>query len=372
MELLAKTFQGLEQVLADELIALGATQVKQIRRAVSFHGDTKILYKVNYQCRTALRILVPIATFHAKDYDIYYNEIKKIDWSQYMDVDQTLAVDAVSISRIFTHSQYLGQKTKDAIVDQVNQPDLLVSIFIHEDRVIVSLDSSGDTLNKRGYRLDSVDAPINEVLAAGMIGISKWDCKSDFFDPMCGSGTFLIEAAMLAHKVPAQYMRDYFTFKKWKNFDENIWKEVVKEADESIIKDIKFKIYGSDFNFQTVRIAERNVEAIRLEDTIKIMRKDFFKTTPPVGTFVMMNPPYDERMALEDVGKFYSQLGHHFKQSYGGTTIWMISSQKEFIGNIPMRPSSTFNLLNGAIECKFVKYEVFQKDIPISAPKLSE
>ncbi len=373
MELLAKTFQGLEQILADELTSLGATNVQLGKRAVSFEGDLKLMYKVNYLSRYAIRILIPIYTFKAKTTDAFYAGIQKIDWSKYIDVHQTLAIDSVVFSRIFTHSQYISLKTKDAIVDQfrekfgkrpdvkINQPDLHVNIYLLEDNVVVSLDSSGDTLNKRGYRLDALEAPINEVLAAGMIKIAKWDAKTDFFDPMCGSGTFLVEAAMYALNIPASYLRTYFSFKHWKDYDASLWDEVVQEAQKHIKDKLTIKIYGSDFSFQAMRIAERNIEAIRLENHITLSRKDFFKTYVPIGTLVMMNPPYDERMKIDDVGKFYSQLGHYLKTHYQGTTVWVISSQKSALGNIPMRPTSTFPLFNGALECKFVKYEVFSQ-----------
>jgi putative N6-adenine-specific DNA methylase len=373
MELLAKTFQGLEQILADELIALGANNVQLGKRAVSFEGDMKMVYKANYLCRYAIRILIPIYTFKAKTTDAFYAGIQKIDWSKYIDLDQTLAIDSVVFSRIFTHSQYISLKTKDAIVDQfrdkfgkrpdvkINQPDLHVNIYLLEDTVVVSLDSSGDTLNKRGYRLDALEAPINEVLAAGMLKIAKWDAKTDFFDPMCGSGTFLVEAAMYALNMPASYLRDYFSFKHWKDYDPKLWDEVVNEAKANTKEKLDIKIYGSDFSFQAMRIAERNIEAIRLEKYITLSRKDFFKTYVPLGTLVMMNPPYDERMKIDDVGKFYSELGHYLKSHYQGSTVWVISSQKSALGNIPMRPSSTFPLFNGALECKFVKYEVFSQ-----------
>lgn len=291
MKLLAKTLAGLEETLASEIAQLGGQNSQIIKRGVEFEGDTRLMYRANLELRTALRILIPVATFRARHDTVLYAKLKNIDFQAFMDVKQTFAVDAVVRSNYFTHSQYVALKTKDAIADQFREklnkrpnvnplnPDVLFNIHINEEDVTLSLDASGDSLHKRGYHIDAVEAPINEVLAAGMIQLSNWDGKKTFYDAMCGSGTLLTEAAMKAHGIPPQYGRDYFCFKRWRNFDAALFADIVATQKAQRI-DYQNIIAGSDLSFQAMRIAERNIEAADLKGKIAVSRKDFFKFSP--------------------------------------------------------------------------------------------
>lgn len=378
MKLLAKTFAGLEDVLANEIDQLGGQNVRIIRRGVEFEGDKRLLYRANLELRTALRILMPIAHFKAQNDRILYQKVQEIDWSKHMDIRQTLAVDAVVRSTFFTHSQYVGLKTKDAIVDQFREkynkrpnvntvsPDLLINIHVNEDDVTISLDASGDSLHKRGYRVDTLEAPINEVLAAGMIQLSGWDKKSDFTDAMCGSGTLLTEAAMLAYKIPPQYGREYFCFKRWLDFDKDLFDDIIKNQSAQVA-DFQHHITGNDLSFQAIRVTERNVEAATLTGKIDLKRKDFFKleaqntaeNEPPKGGILMLNPPYDERLKLEDAQAFYKQIGDTMKKNWKGWQVWIISGNLEAVKAVGLKPAKRITLFNGAIECKFLKFEIY-------------
>ena len=294
MKLLAKTFAGLEEVLADEIKSLGGQNIKIIKRGVQYEGDKRLLYRSNIELRTALRILMPIAQFRARHESAFYNKIKEIDWFKYMDVKQTFSIDPVVRSTYFTHSQYIGLKAKDAIADLFREkmnkrpnvntatPDVSINIHINEDEVTVSLDASGDSLHRRGYRVDTLEAPMNEVLAAGMVLLSGWNGDCDFVDAMCGSGTILTEAALIAQNTPPQYAhptspnnREYFCFKRWKDFDQELFDDILKSTQLHKV-DFKHRIMGSDISFQAKRVSERNVEAAFLTDKIELSRKDFY------------------------------------------------------------------------------------------------
>jgi len=350
MQLLAKTLHGLEEVLAEELRQLGATKVEERKRAVAFEGDMKLMYRANLELRTAIRILMPIANFKARNEEEFYDKIKAIDWEQYMTVKETLAVDAVTASKTFNHSKYIALKTKDAIVDQfrekykkrpnvrVYNPHLGVYIYIHDQQVNVSIDSTGESLHKRGYRVASVDAPINEVLAAGMILLSDWDKEGLLMDPMCGSGTLLIEAAMYAHNIPPNRLRSHFAFMNWKEYDEETWEKVKKQAEDHIVE-----------------------HAHPITGKIEVKRKRFERLEPPPAPrMIIMNPPYDERLAEDNIEEFYEIIGDTLKKKYTGYNAWLISSNIDAIKKIGLRTSRKKTLFNGKLECKFVKYEMYE------------
>ncbi len=370
-QFLAKTFQGLETVLAQELQQLGAKNIQMLKRAVSFSGDQKLLYRANLELRTALRILVPFHTFRARHESAFYSKVKAIDWSQFMQPADTLAIDALTHSKYFKHSKYIALKTKDAIVDQFRDnfgrrpnintvnPTLRVNVHINDDQCTLSLDSSGESLHKRGYRNEALEAPINEVLAAAMILLSGWKKDCDFIDPMCGSGTILIEALRIARNIPAQSQREDFGFKKWKNFDKGLWEEILKVSVENQTT-FAHKIYGFDKDFQAIRIAERNAEAAGLAGQIVLERKKFEALQAPSGKGILMfNPPYDERLKEEQVNEFYEMIGERMKHAFPGYEAWIISSNREALKHIGLRPSRSITLFNGALECKFLKYELY-------------
>lgn len=372
MQLLAKTLHGLEAVLAEELRQLGATKIEERKRAVAFEGDLQLMYRANLELRTAIRILMPIANFKARNEDEFYDKIKAIDWEQYMNVKQTLAVDAVTASKTFNHSKYIALKTKDAIVDQfrekykkrpnvrVYNPHLGVYIYIHDEQVNVSIDSTGESLHKRGYRVASVDAPINEVLAAGMVLLSDWDKEGLLMDPMCGSGTLLIEAAMYANHIPPNRLRTHFAFMNWNGYDQHLWEKVKKQADDHIV-DHPHPILGWDKNLGCVRKTEQNIEAAGLTGKIEVNRKRFERLeAPPAPGTIIMNPPYDERLAEDNIEEFYEIIGDTLKKKYAGFRAWLITSSMDGIKKVGLRTSRKMTLFNGKLECKFVKYEMYE------------
>mgnify|MGYP001348079766 CR=1 FL=1 len=368
--MLAKTMFGLEEILADELRKLGAQNVKPMNRAVSFKGDKGFMYKANLNLRTALRILKPIVHFQAHDEKELYRKLCEIDWTEIFDLDSTFATHATTHSEVFTHSKYASLVMKDAIADTFRKkfdkrpdvnpkmPDVSINLHIAKHTCTVSLDSSGDSLHKRGYKSNAVTAPMNEVLAAGLILLSDWNRISDFHDPMCGSGTLLIEAALIAYNIPANIFRDRFGFEGWNDFDEELWKKI-KEV--SLDKETHYygKITGSD-NFQkAVRISIENIENALLFDNIKVKTEDFFDTTIEAGTFVLFNPPYGERIPIE-VDEFYEEVGNTLKHNYKGCSVWLISSDIESIKFIGLRPSRKIKVMNGKLECSFRKFEVYE------------
>ena len=368
--MLAKTMFGLEEVLAEELRKLGAQNIKPMNRAVSFKGDKGFMYKANLNLRTALRILKPIAHFQAHDEKELYKKLCEIDWTAIFDLNATFATHATTHSEIFTHSKYASLVMKDAIVDTFRKkfdkrpnvdpemPDVSINLHIAKHTCTVSLDSSGDSLHKRGYKSDAVTAPMNEVLAAGLILLSDWNKISNFHDPMCGSGTILIEAALIAYNIPSNIFRERFGFEGWKDFDPKLW-ETIKEA--SLDKETNYygKITGSD-NFQkAVRISRTNIDNALMHDNIKVTNSDFFETEITPGTFVMFNPPYGERIDL-GVNDFYEKVGTTLKHNYQGCTIWLISSDIENMKLIGLKPNQKIKVMNGELECSFRKFEVYE------------
>jgi len=372
-EMIAKTQLGLESVLAQELMDLGAQDVVKLNRAVSFVGDLGFMYKANLNLRTAIRILRPIYKYVARTEDDLYERAKDLDWSKYINVDDTIAVNAAVNSDFFNHSHYVALKVKDAIVDyfrdltkgkrpnvDTKNPDVRINIHISNDKVNISLDSSGDSLHKRGYRHVTNVAPISEVLAAGMILLSDWDRESDFLDPMCGSGTLLIEAAMIACNIPPSLHRKNFGFMNWASFDEELW-ETIKKSSLNKVKDFKGKIIGCDRSFESFRKAEANIKDAMLEDIIDVKRANFFREPhmfETTGT-ILFNPPYGERIEA-DVLELYGKIGDTFKKHYAGSTAWLITSDMEAVNSINLKHTRRIKLFNGQLECRFLKYQMYE------------
>jgi putative N6-adenine-specific DNA methylase len=371
MKLIAKTLAGLEGVLAQELENLGAQNIEPLKRAVAFEGDLSILYKANLELRTALRILLPIASFRARNEEQLYRRIYDIDWSQYMKVDDTLAVDSVVSSNIFRHSKYVALKVKDAVVDQfrnksglrpsvnIHHPTLRINIHIHNDQCSLALDSSGDSLHKRGYRVEALEAPINEVLAAGMILLSGWKQDCCFIDPMCGSGTIVIEAALMATNRAPNLNRKHFAFMKWADYDAALWDNILS-ASKAKIKAFEYGLYGFDKDFKARRIAQHNRNAAGLEEVITIERMQIERLEAPEEKGILiMNPPYDERLVTTDISSFYAMVGDRLKQTFSGYDAWIISSNIEALKNVGLKVSKRLTLFNGALECKYHHYELY-------------
>jgi len=371
-KMLAKTFFGFEEILAKELRQLGAQEVEIGNRAVSFVGDKGFMYKANLCLRTALKILKPIHTATIESDNDLYQLFYDFPWTDYLEVDSKFVIDSVVYGELFTHSQYASQKAKDGLVDrfrdefqarpsvEMNRPDLRINLHIQNDQCTISLDSSGASLHHRGYRTATNIAPLNEVLAAGLIQLSGWKGNTDFYDPMCGSGTILIEAALFSCKIPANINRKSFAFEKWKDWDESLM-ETIKTSQLKKIINPNVQIKGSDKAPSAVEKAIQNVENANLSDFITIEKKDFFQvekeTKGPLH--LLTNPPYGERLE-GDMTVLYQGIGDSFKQSFPNTQAWMISSNMEALKHVGLRPSRKIKLFNGKLESRLLLYPIYE------------
>lgn len=370
-KMVAKTLFGFEELLAKELRDLGAQDVKQGVRNVSFVGDKGFMYKANLGLRTAIKILKPIKTFRVANEQDLYNQVYKMPWENYISEKGSLAIDATVHSTVFTHSKYIALKAKDAIVDRFRNnsgerpnidlrfPDLKINIHIDRQMCTVSLDSSGESLHRRGYKTATNIAPINEVLAAGLIMLSGWDGQSDFMDPMCGSGTILIEAAMIACNIPPNLMRKEFAFERWKDWDVKLFEKI----EESLLKktrDFHHRILGYDKSPSAVHKAKDNVKNAHLDEFITIKHEDFFKTQKggEAHLHILFNPPYGERLDI-DMEKFYGDIGSTLKHGYSGTHAWLITSNMDALKFVGLRPSRKIKLFNAKLEARLLKFEMY-------------
>jgi putative N6-adenine-specific DNA methylase len=370
-EMKATTFHGLEDVLVNELMKLGARDIVPFKRGVSFTGDKGFMYKANLCLRTALKVLVPIYSFTANNEYELYDKMKEYEWEELLNTDDTLAINATVNSDEFNHSLYVSQKTKDAICDRfvdkfdvrpnvdLDKPTVRIYVHIFRNQVNVSLDSSGDSLFKRGYRVDIDTAPMKEVLAAGMVLLSNWQPHLPLIDGMCGSGTLGIEAALYANNIPPGVFREEFGFMKWHDYDKALW-DTIYESTINRIKDDMPSIISSDIDIVPLEMAKRNGAVAKVDDVIQYEHISFFDLMPtrPHGT-ILLNPPYDERIKMEDTNAFYKQIGDKLKKDFGGWTCWIISSNMEAIKSIGLHPSKKMTLFNASLECKLLKYEMY-------------
>jgi putative N6-adenine-specific DNA methylase len=370
-EMKATTFHGLEDVLVNELMKLGARDIVPFKRGVSFTGDKGFMYKANLCLCTALKVLVPIYSFTANNEHELYDKMKEYEWEELLNSDETLAINATVNSDEFNHSLYVSQKTKDAICDRfvekfdvrpnvdLDRPTVRIYVHIFRNQVNVSLDSSGDSLFKRGYRVDIDTAPMKEVLAAGMVLLSNWQPHLPLIDGMCGSGTLGIEAALYANNIPPGVFREEFGFMKWHDFDKELWDKIY-ESSINRIKDDMPNIISSDIDIVPLEMAKRNGAVAKVDDVIQYEHISFFDLMPtkPHGT-ILLNPPYDERIKMEDTNAFYKQIGDKLKKDFGGWTCWIISSNMEAIKSIGLHPSKKMTLFNASLECKLLKYEMY-------------
>ena len=369
-ELIAKTFQGLEEVLAQELTELGASNIEIGRRMVSFTGDKTMMYKANFCLRTAIRILKPIKHFTAQTADEVYDAVKSIAWENYLDNMSSFAVDAVVFSTEFRHSKFVAYKVKDAIVDyfrektgnrpsvRINNPDLAINIHIAEDQCTLSLDSSGESLHRRGYRQEQVEAPLNEVLAAGIILMTGWRGQCDLIDPMCGSGTIPIEAALIARNIAPGVFRKEYGFEKWKDFDQELFDSIYN--DDSQEKEFTHKIYGYDNNPRANEIATHNVKAAGVSKDVVLAIQPFQQFEQPAEkSIIITNPPYGERISSDDLLGLYQMIGERLKHAFIGNDAWILSYRDECFDQIGLKASVKIPLFNGALECQLRKYQLF-------------
>lgn len=372
-EMVAKTFQGLENVLAKELTDLGALEVTPGRRMVSFKGDLEMLYKANFCCRTALRILKPFHKFIAADTDSLYDMVKDFDWDTVLSLDKTFSIDSVVNSDEFTHSRFVTYRVKDAIVDwfkdkygpdkrpavSVTDPDVIINVHVAGDRITLSLDSSGESLHKRGYREAQTEAPINEVLAAGIILLTGWNGDKPFVDPMCGSGTFLVEAALIAANINPGVYRKSFAFQQWPDYDAELFDKIYN--DDSNERPIEVPIIGADISPKAIEIARRNVRGAGMTKSIELEVKPISQwTEAPAAGVLVTNPPYGERITADDMTGLYEMLGNRLKNVFKGYEAWVIGYRKEYFAAIGLAPSVKIPLLNGSLECELQEYVIFE------------
>ncbi|KAA6334001.1 Ribosomal RNA large subunit methyltransferase K/L [termite gut metagenome] len=370
-KMIAKTFQGLENILAGELTALGANDIEIGRRMVSFSGDKQMMYKANFCLRTAIRILKPIKQFTAKDADEVYKYVRAIKWEEFLDIKKSFAIDAVVFSEEFRHSKFVSYKVKDAIVDyfrektgerpsvRINNPDMLLNIHIAQTHCTLSLDSSGESLHRRGYRQEAVEAPLNEVLAAGMILMTGWQGECDLIDPMCGSGTILIEATLIANNIAPGVFRKGFAFEKWVDFDKDMF-EAIYNDDDDREREFKHKIYGYDNNQKAIDIASRNVKAAGFSKNIILKLQPFQQFEQPENkSIIITNPPYGERISAYNLLDLYKAIGERLKHAFCGNEAWILSYREECFNQIGLKPNIKIPLYNGSLECEFRKYRIF-------------
>jgi putative N6-adenine-specific DNA methylase len=371
-KMIAKTFFGFEEILAKELQQLGAQEVEQGTRMVSFKGDKGFMYKANLSLRTALKILKPIYYFRANNETNLYKGIQSMDWSKYLNANQTFVIDTTIHSDHFKHSQFVSQKCKDAIVDQFRErtgqrpsvdkdfPDLRINIHIDRDQCSVALDTSGSSLHQRGYKTATNIAPINEVLAAGMLLLAGWEGKSDFMDPMCGSGTILAEAAMIACNIPANINRKEFAFEKWNDWDNDLFDQII-DALMKRTREFHYTIKGYDKAPSAVEKAKANIKNANLDDYVTVELANFFESKKenqgPLQ--LVFNPPYGERLDIQ-MERFYRELGDTLKLNYPNTNAWFITANLDALKFVGLRPSRKIKLFNGSLEARFVKYEMYE------------
>ncbi|MGI6341817.1 MAG: THUMP domain-containing class I SAM-dependent RNA methyltransferase [Bacteroidales bacterium] len=383
---IAKTISGLEETLAQELIEIGAKDVLVINRAVSFKGDKYLLYKANFTLRTAQRILVPLFSFPLQTEDDLYRQIKEYPWEDLIKINQTIAMDAVVSKSEFTHSHFVALRSKDALVDRFREkfngrrpnvdtddPDFRINIHIYEDKCDISLDSSGASLHKRGYRIGNAEAPLSEVLAAGLIRMSNWDKNSPFIDPMCGSGTILIEAAMYANNFPAGMYRTKFGFMNWKDFDEDLWKQVKQDAFDNVVE-FEHEILGYDNSRKNLAVAKANINNARLHLDIKVDIEDIenLKNNTEKGGVIVINPPYGERIKTKDIISLYKSIGNTLKREFSGYNAGIISADENAIKFIGLKPSKRHTVYNGQLECKYHIFELYKGSKKISKSNASD
>lgn len=372
MKIVARTLAGLEEVLAKEIEEIGGTDVEIFNRAIEYQGDVSLLYKSNLWLRTAIDVLLPLSKFTARNEEELYAKVQRINWSNYITSEKTFSITPIVHSSVFTHSHYASLKVKDAIVDQLREkkgrrpnvntenPDVKIMLRISEDKCSILLNSSGQSLFKRGYRVNGGEAPINEVLAAGIIGLSEWDTKTPFIDPMCGSGTFPIEAAMKARNIAPGIIREDFGFMSWLDYREDIWEGLKYEA-RFAIKPSKTPIYAFDKSRQTIRMAEMNSESIdELKGAITFEMKDFFKSEKPTESgIIITNPPYEVRIKTNNIEQFYELIGNTLKHKWTGYDAWIISSNLDAIKRLGLKPKRKIPLFNAQLESKLVHLPLY-------------
>lgn len=371
--IIGKTLYGLEDILSAELAALGAVKITKLTRSIEFWGDLELLYKVNIWCRTATRFLVPVSTFRASDPDQLYRAVGKLDWSKYLAVRDRFVIDPVVSHSDFRHSHFVAQKAKDAIVDQFRKrtgkrpsvdaadPDLRINLHIHQNNATLSFDSSGEALHRRGYRTEGGEAPINEVLAAGILQMTEWDGSSALVDGMCGSGTFVIEAAMIARRIAPGMVGRKFGFQRWRNYDPDLFRRLSEEAKQCVLPKASHEILGSDISSKCLLEATANAGRAGVANDIRFEQKPFAEQSPPPAPgMLVMNPPYGERLRETNIVEFYQMIGDTLKGNYDGYDAFILTGNLDAAKRLGLRTSRRIKLYNGPLECRLFKYEIYK------------
>lgn len=368
-DMLAKTFAGLEPALAQELKQIGASDIVIGRRMVSFKGNTECMYRANVYLRTALRVLKPIYKGIIKTPEEYYNFFHQLEWEKYMGLHHTFAIDAVINTKVFNNSLYAAQRAKDGIADRfkdkynkrpnvdVQQPEILINVHYSGEELSIALDSSGEPLNKRGYRVGEGEAPLNPVLAAAMIIYSKWDPNTPFVDPMTGSGTLAIEAAMIARGIPPGLIRKSYSFQNWPDYNKQLFQQIIDGIE---LNEVRPQIFASDIVPEMIEIARKNAQKALVMSYIRFSTQSFMEYIPKAkaGTLIM-NPPYGERLQPEEINQFYSSIGTSLKREFQGYTAWIISSNLDAMKHIGLKPVAKYQLYNGGLQCNYAGFELF-------------
>jgi putative N6-adenine-specific DNA methylase len=371
-EMKVTTFFGLEDILADELRKLGGKDVEVFKRGASVTGDLGFLYKANLSLHTALKVLVPLTKFEANNEEELYKGIKNIEWEKFISVTESIMIESVLNSDIFTHSLFVSQKVKDGIADRFREktgrrpdvdlihPSFKLYVHIYKSEVTLQLDSSGEPLYKRGYRADINEAPMKEVLAAGLVKLSGWEPHQLLIDGMCGAATIAIEAGLWANNIPPGYYRQDFVFMRWTNFDEALY-DTVYEACINKIKNNQVEIIANEIDERTFKKARSNVKNAKVDDVVKCNHQSFFDlTTERKGGVIILNPPYNERMPLAETEKLYKEIGDKLKTDFKNFVAWIITSSPEGMKSVGLRPSKKIQVYNGSLDCRFLKYELYE------------
>lgn len=366
----AKTLKGFEQILASELKELGASEVKPVNRGVNFSGSMSLLYKANFCLRTALRILMPVARFRVHNEDLLYRKIRAIDWSAYMSYKNSFAIDAVTFSKVFRNNHYVELKVKDAIADQFREKtslrpsvdlknaDIRINVHVQDTQFTISLDSSGESLHRRGYRKHSHEASLSEVLAAGMVLMTGWKGKEPLYNPMCGSGTIALEAAMIATQLYPGITGRTYSFQNWPDYDPILFERMLESLPEPV--DLMVPVIATDIDPEAVRMTKNNARGIDMDKQLTVRKEDFLHSEPSQGEgLVIINPPYGERLETENLNKFYGDMGSVLKHQYAGSTAWVFSANREAVKYLGLKPGKKLTLYNGPLECSFLKYTMF-------------
>jgi putative N6-adenine-specific DNA methylase len=370
-EILVRTYAGLEPILTEEIRKLGGIDPEPLVRGVVCKGDLGFVYKLNLACRTGLRVLTPIGRFTFENNDTFYQGVFDLPWHEHFDVDKTMIIDSLLFSDMFNNSMFVSQLTKDAIADRFRKevgkrpfidsrtPDVYVSVYIRNRDVTIYLDSSGESLHRRGYRESQIKAPLSEVMAAGIILMSGWTHHFPLYDPMCGSGTFSTEAALIADQIPPGIFRKGFAFEHWKNFDQELF-DTILQGLTSRIQQTKPQIFASDKSRTAIMIAKENAEKAGLEDVISFQPIAFERLPAPERkSFIFMNPPYGERLEVSNLDELYARIGTTLKHTFAGSEAWVFSSGVETFHQIGLKPSKKYKLYNGSLECLLMRFEMY-------------